>query len=268
MHVHFLDPYQELDSPVHRLDARIKLILAVTFIFTVALTPFGAWPVYFLLTAFIFSVEILSASGIGYYLKRALLAAPFVLAAVPLLFTVPGTHIFSISTGFLTLNMSVQGLTRFVSILLKSWISVQAALVLITTTQFPDLLRAMRALHLPKLLVAIIGLMWRYLFVLVDEAMRLMRARTARSGESEKPGLKTGGNVAWRARVTGGMAGSLFLRSIERSDRIYMAMLARGYDGEVRSRPLAGISLQSWILLTVSLLFFVLMLLLGTIFTG
>jgi cobalt/nickel transport system permease protein len=120
---------------------------------------------------------------------------------------------------------------------------------------------AMRALHLPKLLVAIIGLMWRYLFVMVDEAFRLMRARQARSGISAldtgskkmKSTGKVGGSISWRARVTGNMAGSLFIRSLERSDRIYNAMLARGYDGEIRAMPQPGISAVGWASLAIGL---------------
>ena len=76
------------------------------------------------------------------------------------------------------------GLERFVSIAIKSWLSVQAAIVLASSTSFPDLLVAMRALHVPQLLVSIFGLMWRYMFVLVDEATRLLRARASRSGRS------------------------------------------------------------------------------------
>jgi cobalt/nickel transport system permease protein len=76
--------------------------------------------------------------------------------------------------------------------------------------------------------VATISFMYRYLFVLVDEAMRLQTAREARS-------VGTGRNVVWRARVLGGMIGSLFIRSYERSERIYAAMLARGFAGEVRT---------------------------------
>jgi cobalt/nickel transport system permease protein len=127
------------------------------------------------------------------------------------------------------------GLVRFVSIFFKSWLSVQMAVVLTASTRFPALLQAMRSLHLPKILVSIIGFTYRYIFVIGDEVLRLLRARAARSGAPDGRG---GGSVFWRARVTGGMAGSLFLRSIERSERIYDAMLARGYDGEVRSlRP-------------------------------
>ena len=90
----------------------------------------------------------------------------------------------------------------------------------------------MRDLRLPKLLVTVVGFMYRYIFVLADEALRLMRAREARSADPEGRG---GGTILWRARVLGGMVGSLFLRSYERSERIYNAMLSRGYDGEIRT---------------------------------
>ena len=238
MHVHYLDPFAPGESPIHRLDPRVKFILAVAFILTVALTPPGSWPAYILLLAIILSIGILSELGLAFILKRAALALPFVLAALPVIFTMQGEVLFSLSLGAWTLNITQPGLERFISIALKSWISVQAAIILASSTPFPDLLVAMRAVRIPRLLVAIFGLMWRYLFVMADEVLRLNRARTARSGQSDLPNLKTGGSVAWRAKVTGNMAGSLFLRSFERSDRIYMAMLARGYNGEVRSAPL------------------------------
>jgi cobalt/nickel transport system permease protein len=182
-----------------------------------------------------------------------MLALPFVLAALPVIFTLQGEVLFAIPLGPWTLTVYQPGLERFLSIALKSWISVQAAILLAACTPFPDLLLAMRAVRLPRLLVAIFGLMWRYLFVLADEALRLMRARLSRSGHSDLPGLKPGGSLAWRARVTGGMAGSLFLRAFERSDRIYMAMVARGYDGEVRAAPLPAMSASSWLALALSL---------------
>jgi cobalt/nickel transport system permease protein len=258
MHVHFLDPYRPRNSLVHQLDARVKFVLALAFILTAALVPAGAWPVYILLFAVDLSVEILSELGVVYVLKRSILALPFVLAAVPVIFTIQqGTTLFSFDIGPWTLTAYSAGLVRFISIALKSWLSLQMAIVLAASTPFPELLVAMRALHIPRLIVAIFSLMWRYLFVLVDEALRLMRARTARSGHSDQAGLKTGGSIAWRARVTGGMAGSLFLRGIERSDRIYMAMLARGYDGEVRSFPLPELGRGSWIILFLGLLLFI-----------
>jgi cobalt/nickel transport system permease protein len=235
------------------MDARVKFVLTVAFILTVALLPPGAWPGYVLMAALVISVEILSELGIKYVLRRSLLAIPFVLAALPILFTTEGDPAFMLEIGPWTLTVSQPGLERFISIALKSWLSIQAAILLAASTPFPDLLVAMRAVRIPRLLVTIFSLMWRYLFVLADEAMRLLRARSARSGHSDQPGLKPGGKLAWRARVAGGMAGSLFLRAFERSDRIYMAMVARGYDGEVRTFPLPRLQPAGWVLLTAGL---------------
>jgi cobalt/nickel transport system permease protein len=249
MHVHYLDPYRHRGSPIHRLDPRLKFVLSLAFILTAALVPEGAWPAYVLLLSLVFALAVLSELGIAYVLQRSALALPFMLAAVPILFTSEGQVVAHLALGGWTLSISEPGLIRFLSIALKSWISVQVAVILAASTPFPALLSAMRAVKVPRLLVAIFGLMWRYLFVLGDEALRLLRARSARSAHSDQTGLRPGGSLAWRARVAGGMAGSLFLRAFDRSDRIYMAMTARGYDGEVRSLPLPALKAGHWVVL-------------------
>ncbi len=279
MHVHFLDPYRHSHSPVHQLDGRVKFVLAVAFILTCSLTPVSAWAVYILLFALILSIEILSTLGVGYVLKRASLAAPFILAALPVIFTVEGTELFSLPIGAWMLTASIEGLERFISIALKSWLSVQAAIVLSAVTPFPELLQAMRAVGIPRLLVAMFGLTWRYLFVLVDEALRLIRARAARSGVSSSTSLTSsrrtfgrakgeGGGIIWRAQVAGGMAGSLFLRGFERSDRIYTAMLSRGYDGEVRLMPIPAVDGVNKLILFAGLILLGILLLFGILFWG
>jgi cobalt/nickel transport system permease protein len=265
MHIHFLDPYRAMPSPVHALDARVKLVLTLGFVLTCSLTPLGSWPVYILLLAVLLSVEILSGLGPLYVIKRSALALPFALAALPVLFTTPGQTIFSIANDTSYLAVSAEGLTGFTSILLKSWLSVQGAIVLAASTRFPQLLQAMRAIRVPRLLVALFSLMWRYLFVFGDEALRLTRARSARSGAPAGTRLSVGGSMAWRARVVGGMAGSLLVRAFERSERIYGAMLARGYDGEVRSLALPGIAFGEWFVLGVGLALFLLLVLFGAL---
>ena len=90
---------------------------------------------------------------------------------------------------------------------------------------------------MPAIIVSIIGFMYRYLAVLTDEAGRMNRARQARSAAA--PQGRSGGSLGWRARVTGAMVGSLFIRSYERSERIYAAMLARGFSGTFRTAELA-----------------------------
>jgi cobalt/nickel transport system permease protein len=235
MHIHALDAYRPGDSPIHHLDGRVKLVLAVLFIVSAALTPDGAWPTYVLLAALALGVAVASQLGAGFVQRRAAVALPFALAAVTVAFATPGRALLAWQVLGREVALTDAGLVRFASILLKSWLSVQVAVVLNASTPFPVLLQAMRSLGIPKILVATAGFTYRYIFVIGDEAMRMMGARAARSGARDEGG---GGSVLWRARVTGGMVGSLFLRSIERSERIYDAMLARGYDGESRAlRP-------------------------------
>jgi cobalt/nickel transport system permease protein len=243
LHIHALDAYRPKSSFVHRLDARGKLVMAVLFIVCTALTPDGAWPAYVLLAALALGVAVASRLGVGFMYRRSAVALPFALAAVTVIFSTPGQSLLTARVLAWDLVLTDAGLIRFVSIVLKSWLSVQMAVVLTASTPFPALLQAMRSLRVPKVLVAVFGFAYRYLFIIGDEALRMMRARAARSGVPDGHAAHPrsrgqGGSILWRARVTGGMAGSLFIRSIERSERIYDAMVARGYDGEVRSlRP-------------------------------
>jgi cobalt/nickel transport system permease protein len=181
--------------------------------------------------------------------KRSLLAVPFVLAALPLVFMGPAPHRSLALFAGLQVEYSPAGAVRFFSILLKSWISVQAGILLAGTTPMPGLLAALRQLKAPRLLVSVIGLMLRYLVVISEEAGRMLRARSSRS--AALPGVRSGGAIAWRGRAAGGMAGSLFLRSIERSDRVYAAMLSRGYNGEPLAQEAAPLSTSDLRLLAV-----------------
>ncbi len=221
--------YEAGDSPLHQLDPRVKVIMTVLMIAGIVLTPDGAWPAYPLLWTVVGGLAVVGGLGVWRLARSAAVAFPFALAAITLLFTVPGEP----AGHFLGLTISDAGLARFAAIMIKSWLAVQAALLLAMSTQFTDLLWALGSLRLPGTLVAIIGFMYRYGFTLKDEAERLIRARAARSGTL--PGRKGGGGLRWRARVAGGMIGNLFLRSYERSERVYAAMLARGYAGQVRT---------------------------------
>lgn len=261
MHIHFLDPYRPGNSPVHALDGRVKFLLTVALILTISLLPPTAWPVYLLILMLLIATEVLAEVGVGYVWKRAALVLPFALAALPLIFTRGNALLFAWPSDSPVLHVYREGTERFVGVALKSFLSVQAAIVLVASTPLPQLLQAMRGVGIPRLLTAMFGMTWRYLFVLTDEALRLMRARTARSGRVD--GRRAGGTWFWRARVTGGMAGSLFLRGLERSERIYAAMLARGYDGEVRGLPLPPLSRVDRITLTIALTIMTFLLALG-----
>ena len=233
MHSDLFDRYHSGESLLHHLDPRVKVLAVVGFILSVVLLPDGAWAAYLLAWIMLLCLSWFSGLGLSFTFRRSFIALPFALAAVTAIFSVPGQPLWTWQVGSLELTATTDGMIRFVSIVIRSWLSVQAAILLVAVTQFPDLIHALEHLHVPAMLTTIVAFLYRYLFVLTDEVLRLMRAREARS--AALPGQKSGGTVFWRAGVAGHMAGQLFLRSYERSDRIYNAMLARGYTGNIRT---------------------------------
>jgi len=233
MHSDAFDRYHETDSFIHRLDPRIKVSVTLAFILSNALLPDGAWVAFVLSWLFLLFANVLSNVGSGFTLKRSFVALPFALIAITVLFSVPGEALSTFRLFSWNLTITDAGLLRFVSIVIRSWLSVQMAILLVATTRFPDIVHALEHLRVPSILTTIIAFLYRYLFVLVDEVFRLLRAREARS--AAVPGVRSGGNVLWRGKVAGNMAGQLFLRSYERSDRVYNAMLSRGYTGHLQT---------------------------------
>jgi cobalt/nickel transport system permease protein len=226
------------DSPLHRADPRLKLVAVVATIVAISLVPIGGFAALAIMWLALAAASLVARIGALRVSRGGFIATPFLLAAVPLIFTRSGDPIGSIGP----LTVSGEGLTMFATIALKSWLSVQVALLMTFTTPFHDLVDALRDLRAPRILVAIIGFMYRYLAVLGEEASRMLRARAARSATASD-GRRSGGSLRWRARIVGQMVGSLFLRSYERSERIYAAMQARGFDGTFRhlaTRPISG----------------------------
>ena len=252
-------------SGIHQLDARVKVIFTLAFLLFLNLTPSRAWPAYILFFTLILSIALFSRIGVGFLMGRGLFVLPFILAAAPIIFTGPQRTSLTVLDGF-QIDYSQAGIERFVSIAVKAWISVQASILLAATTRVPDLLSAFQQLKVPKLFIAIVGLMWRYLFLMIDEATRMLRGRSSRS--ASPPGcIHTGGSLFWRAKVTGGMAGSLFLRSIERSERIYAAMSSRGYNGEFPITETLALSFHDRCILALGFFLLIFLWVLG-IFTG
>lgn len=236
---------------MHRLDARLKFVCALAIILGLTLLPVGAWAALALVFVGLMLAATVAGIGPTRLVRGAVVALPFLLVAVPVVFTQAGDTLGSLELGPLRLRVTGEGLRTFATVAAKSWLSVQVALLLTYTTPFHDLLDAMRELRVPRILVAIIGFMYRYLAVIGDEAQRLIRARAARSAAVE--GARAGGSLRWRASVTGHMVGSLFLRSYERSERIYAAMIARGFDGTFRHLELRPIARAEWAAFTLTL---------------
>jgi cobalt/nickel transport system permease protein len=243
--------YRHGEGLLYRLDPCVKLLVTVLFAFAITLVPEGNWPAFAGFGLFVVAAILLSGLPPAAIFGRAMLALPFVAVALPLLFTRPGEPLVTLP--LLGWTITDAGAVAVASILLKSWLTVLLAVVLTSVTKPLDLIRALERLRTPRLLVATVLFMYRYLFVIGEEAHRLMRARDARSAAG--PG-RHGGSAGWRARVLGSMVGALFLRSYERSEHIYAAMQARGYDGTIRfaeRRALTGRD-RAWLAVALILL--------------
>jgi cobalt/nickel transport system permease protein len=223
----FIDEYSHLDSVIHRLDPRTKLIASLAFIVAVVLTPTSNWRIF----AFYFAVIVLllafSKLPAVYVLKRSLVILPFVLLiAIFIPFFKEGEVAGSYNIWLWQISITYNGLLILANVLIKSWLCILALILLSSTTRMNDLLKALEQLGTPQVMILILSFMYRYIFVLVDEVMRLQQARDSRN---------FGGSWIHHLKATGHIIGTLFIRSYERGERIYAAMLARGFDGQVRT---------------------------------
>ena len=250
MHVDAFDQFHHQHSRIHDLDPRIKVLITVFFILSNALLPDGSWPAFALAWLLLLIANDQSDLGLGYTLKRSVVALPFALVAVSAIFSPQGQALVEWDLGFVTLIPTDLGVIRFISILIRSWLSVQIAILLVATTQFPDLIHAFEHLRLPRMLTTVIAFLFRYLFILTNEVFRLLRARDSRSAGF--PDEKRGRSILWRAKVTGSMAGQLFLRSYDRSERIYHAMISRGYAGHLRTLNPHSMNQTDWFIFGIS----------------
>jgi cobalt/nickel transport system permease protein len=266
VHANAFDRYQAVDSPVHRLDPRAKVVIALLFVASNLMIPDGAWLAMGAALALVVAATVLAGLGPTFALRRSVVVLPFTVVAITVAFTVPGTAMASWSVGPWTLEPTEAGLIRFASIVCRSLLSVMAVILLTATTTVPDIAHALRHLRVPGALVATVTFAYRYLFVLSDEALRLMRARDARS--AHRAGAKSGGTLVWRGRVAGHMAGQLFVRSLDRAERVHQAMTARGYAGHLMTMHPHEMRDTDWLAAAAALLAVVLIQVVGRLGFG
>lgn len=238
------------------LDARVKLTGVFGLILLIGLTPNPAILTLVGFFALVQGIAVLGRLDPVSVALRGLLALPFAGAAAVLVFTTPGPTLAAVPV--VGWPISETGLLLFSGIVLKSMVAVQAGALLVMSTAHTETVRALSKMPVPRLLVAIMAFMLRYLDVLREEATRLQRARAARS--ATPPGAK---GPSWRFQVesTGRLVGALLLRSFERGERVYRAMAARGYDGEIRWPEAPRLTAQDWTPVVIVLLLGLLLLL-------
>ncbi len=235
MHHNFIDAYSHTDSFLCRRDPRAKLLVLSVFMLFVLLRPpeeMRGLVCYGALLSVIFAFSRLPLRPIA---MRILALLPFVLL-----------------TGW-----SMRGSTNgghpardLVVIVVKAVEAMTAVFLMVATTPFPRLLKALEEIRCPVIIIRMLSFLYRYIYLILDEFMRMRQAQLSRTVDGHS-------SVGRRLRVFSSMLGHLFVRSYEKGERVYLAMCARGYDGMVRvmtrPEPMRANGWVDGVFLTVSL---------------
>lgn len=198
----FLDRHSRSDSVIHRLPAAVKLAAALAMVIVVLLWPTGRLPLMAVPAGALVIVAALSRIPPSFLVRRLLLLEPLVLGVALLAVFQPG------------------GWRLMLLLVVRCTLCLLTMILLSNTTPFAELLRVLKRLRVPGLLITTLALMYRYLFVLADEAQRMKRARMSRTFSPER-------KRQWRTLAT--IVSQLFVRASERAERVYSAMCARGW---------------------------------------
>ena len=229
-HVHAL--YVPGDSRLHRTAPQCKVAATFLFVLAVVSTPreaFGAFGACALVLAAVAAIAGLPA---GMVVRRLVIEVPFLAFALFLPFVGQGPQVEVAG-----LSLSVEGLWGAWNIIAKGTLGVAATVIMAATTPVPEILHGLERLRLPRVVTAIAGFMVRYLDLTAEEARRMAIARRSRGHDPR---------WLWQGRAVAASAGTLFIRSFERGERVHLAMVSRGYDGTLPSFGTAPATRAEW----------------------
>ncbi len=210
MHHNFLDEYSGLDTWLHEIDPRVKTVAFFAIVIATMLVPFSnATPLFFYGFLVLFFL-VSSRLPAKFVVMRVLGILPFVFVLALSFFLYGSANRFSL-LGY---------------IMVKAVLAVLCMILLVSTTHFVDLLKGFEKLRCPVLIIMVFSFMYRYVYLFIDELMKINQAREARS-VGARPWLKI--------RTLANMVGHLLIRSYERGEGVYLAMCSRGYEGKSRS---------------------------------
>ena len=217
----------------HSLPSHLKIIAVLLFVLVVVSTRITYWPAFVIFLALVIAAATAGKISIFTLSKRALIEVPFIFFAVLMPFFGTGER-FELGP----FNLYREGLLAGLSIVAKGTLGVLSAVILSTTTTAREILRGLERLRLPTIMVQIASFMLRYVNVISDEMERMKIARQSR-------GFDATGVKHWKVIATS--AAALFIRSYERGERVHLAMLSRGFDGELPHTEVKSVGARAWL---------------------
>lgn len=219
MSFHHLDQFAHVASAVTRVPPAGRLVGTVVLALAVATLPPHAWPQLVLLA--LVSLMLLALGRVPVAVALTRLTWPLalvLLASAALLVVTPGDPVVRMGP----LTVTAQGADRFTGVLSRAMVALLPAVLLVSTTSFPQLLQGLRDLRVPAAVATALSLAYRLLYVTVDELERLQRAARSRNA---------GGGATRRRHLFAAMAAATLGRAYDRAERTHAAMLARGFRG-------------------------------------
>lgn len=239
----YIDQHSDINSLIHRLNPRMKVISLFAFILFVIFTRPTSFIALVLYGALIAVLILLSKIPLGFILKKSLVIIPFVLmVAIFIPFLKKGEVAGGYSFGTLKLTITYDGLMIFWNILVKAYLCILSMILLITSTKLADLLKALEKLKVASIFVIILSFMYRYIFVVQDELMKMKQAKEART---------TGGSRWLHTKVLANMLGVLFMKTYERAENVYLAMCSRGFDGQIKTIDVFPLQMKDFCFLLI-----------------
>lgn len=206
---------------------------ALAFVLIVVATPRDAFWAYGVYAGLLVALTLSARVPLLVLVRRLTIETPFLLFVIALPFLARGERV-----DFAGMNLSVEGLWAAWNILAKATLGTATMMLLASTTSITSILHGLQKLRVPSVIVAIAGFMIRYLDVIASEMRRMKVGRQSRGYEPR---------VLWQARALASSAGTLFIRSYERGERVHLAMVSRGYAGVMPELAVVEASAADWL---------------------
>ena len=223
---------------MQRIDSRIKLCcIGALIICAVASKTISSLLILF---GLILILCIFSKIPFSYFFARTSIFIPFFagIIAIPLIFIEPGKPLFAIDFP-VTAQITMEGVYKASLFTIRVWVCVAFMTLMVLTTKFPELLHALQSLRVPKIFITLTSVTYRFIFLFIDEAYRLVLAREGRTIRKQR----------WRdsLRSLSNLITTLFIRAHERGELLYLAMIARGYNGSIIGKNKMRFVRSDWI---------------------
>ena len=202
-------------NPLAKLVVIVFMIVSSLFIFSLS---------YLALICIIpFILALASKIPLRHFVSRTVFIPAFAaLISLPVLFITPGHPIFATNIG-INLTITSEGLVRFLVFSVRVWFCVASLSLLILSTGFDKMLKLLSSMKVPPVVVQMFSLTYRYFFVSVHEAQSFLIAKEARTYVNRR-------TINYQAlKDLGSILAALFIRTYERSERVYLAMKSRGF---------------------------------------